>query len=231
VNPTADDVARAIVAAAHETGEDPIECAERKMGMRCRHYAMHALAHVFPDMKRQSLGSVVGCPGKGARFWSNSMMHVVAPAPGLRPGQGYRPHVAKWWDDEAFGRVIAAIERSLATVHTVPIEPSKPWEPLREDELAGLPEELRAELIEREERAAPAIVSAPSKPPNSIDRRVDRLRAKLPSVSALTTSFGPLPKAQINDSPPLVNPRRSELNAMLAEAVRNTARMGKGIKD
>lgn len=101
--PTADDVARAIVAAARETGEDPIGCIRGEMGQRCRHYAMHALVHVFGDMPRDTAAQLVGCPGKPRYFWNNSWGQVV------KPNWNGRPK-ANWWDAAALSRVIKAIE-------------------------------------------------------------------------------------------------------------------------
>lgn len=102
--PTADDIARAIVAACRETGDDPLACASGAPSQRGRHYAMHALLHVFPKLSRTSAATVVGCPGKPAAFYINSWHQMVKPR---ASGIG---HMANWWDDEAFGRVIAAVE-------------------------------------------------------------------------------------------------------------------------
>lgn len=99
--PTADDVATAIIVAAAETGEDPIACASRVEGMRCRHYAMHALSHVFPGTGRYALARMVGCQAKPQYFWKNSVTHVLN---GMGPGKR-----AKWWDEAAYQRVIEAI--------------------------------------------------------------------------------------------------------------------------
>lgn len=67
--PTADDVAVAIVAACRQTGEDPVSCAEGIYTVRrARHYAMHALARVFPEAMRRSLARCVGVPGNPSKF-------------------------------------------------------------------------------------------------------------------------------------------------------------------
>lgn len=105
---TADHVARAIVAACRETGDDPIRTAIGELGTqrptnRARHYAMHALLHVFPDLLRFTAARLVGCPGSEKQFWNSSWHQIVKPrASGLG-------HVANWFDDEAFGRIIDAI--------------------------------------------------------------------------------------------------------------------------
>lgn len=103
--PTADDVAIAIVTACRETGEDPIETIQRRMGVKARHYALHALLHVFPKLSRVSAASMVGCPGKPGAFLTNSWNQVVRPY-----RNGANPHMAKWFDDKAYDRVIRAIE-------------------------------------------------------------------------------------------------------------------------
>jgi hypothetical protein len=110
--PTAEDIARAIVASCRETGEDAVRAASGFVGdingpsIHARHYAMHALLHVFPDLPRLAAARVVGCPGKPASFYNNSWNQVV------RPRSDGTGHMAKWWDEYAFARVIAAIERA-----------------------------------------------------------------------------------------------------------------------
>lgn len=103
--PNADDVARAIVAACRETGEDPIACASGVSGIRARHYAMHSLLHVFPDLQRKSAASIVGCPGKPVYFWNASWNQVA------KPQTFGNRRKANWWDEESYGRVIKAIEQ------------------------------------------------------------------------------------------------------------------------
>lgn len=103
--PTADEVARAIVAAARETGEDPIACASGRVDQRCRHYAMHALAHVFQGIGVESVARMVGVTGKPQVYWSRFFNNVVRPPKGQKGG-----HIARWWNDAAYDRVIRAIE-------------------------------------------------------------------------------------------------------------------------
>ena len=107
--PTADDVAVAIVASCRETGDDPMSTASGGLGIgratnRARHYALHALIHVFPVANRYRVCRWVGCPGKEAAFWNASWHQVVRPR---ASGMG---HMANWWDEEAYDRVIRAIE-------------------------------------------------------------------------------------------------------------------------
>ena len=130
--PSADAVAWAIVAACRETGDDPIAIASREVGGRARHYAMHALLHVFQELGRHAAASLVGCPGKPNGFYMNSwhrVARVVSPT-------GRRQ--ANWWDEDAYGRVIAAVE---AAVPRAPIKLSAATgsivEPLRPAASAG----------------------------------------------------------------------------------------------
>jgi hypothetical protein len=109
VNLTADHIAAAIVAACRETGDDPIRTASGGLGTkrptnRARHYALHALLHCFPDVDRHSAARMVGCPGSPAQFW-NASWHQVA-----KPRASGFGHVAGWFDDVSYARVIAAIE-------------------------------------------------------------------------------------------------------------------------
>lgn len=115
--PTADEVARAIVAAARETDEDPIACAMGNGQMRCRHYAMHAIAHAFPLMTSRTLATVVGFPGGSPeKFYGNSLTMVVRPP---RHGKG---HMAKWWNDGAYDRVIRAIRGTAPALSALPVQ-------------------------------------------------------------------------------------------------------------
>jgi hypothetical protein len=108
--PTADDIAIAIVAACRETDDDPISTVQGGLGIgratnRARHYALHALIHVFPKASRLRLCEWVGCMGKPAAFWNSSWHQIVKPR-----FAGSTGHVANWFDDEVFDRVIRAIE-------------------------------------------------------------------------------------------------------------------------
>ena len=53
----------------------------------------------------------------------------------------------------------------------------------------------------------------------------------LPAWFDLTASNWAFEQNRPNDSPRLVNPKRRELERMLAKAVRNTAKMAEKIKD
>lgn len=97
------------MAAARETEEDPILCAMKQPGMRCRHYALCALAEVFQPANREDkerLSRLVGCWGKPLAFWSNSAQ-VTRPFASAYAHKGRR--WAAWFQEEAFQRVVAAI--------------------------------------------------------------------------------------------------------------------------
>lgn len=104
--PTAEDVARALVAAARETQEIgrlfvDLDSPDK---LRCRHYAMHALVHCFPGHPRAMYARLVGAPGKQpAKFYDNSKMWVI--------GSGNRRRTP-WWSESAYDRVIRAIEET-----------------------------------------------------------------------------------------------------------------------
>lgn len=141
IAPTADDVAAAIVAACRETGDDPVRTAERGLGAagpanRARHYALHALLHVFPKADRINLCLCVGCPGKPKQFWNASWNQIVR----LRfPGSTV--HMAGWWSDEVYDRVIRAVEAARtarAVGASVTIPTTKPSADRSDDEVASL---------------------------------------------------------------------------------------------
>jgi len=123
MNPTADDVAIAIVAACRETGGDPIAVATAGLGVgdagtrMARHYALHALVHIFPNAAPMRLCKLVGCPGSVKSFWSNSYYQVVK-------GKG-----SGWWKTAIYDRVIRAIEGDRtrrAVAPKVQVEATKP---------------------------------------------------------------------------------------------------------
>ena len=95
---SADNVARAIVAACRETGEDPVAAASGVEGtFRSRHYAMWALLFVFPGkLTGPQAARLVGCSGKPEHFHGNSRSQALK---GVRPGGG------KWWNVRTFERV------------------------------------------------------------------------------------------------------------------------------
>lgn len=69
--PSADDVARAIVAACRETGEDPVSLVEGDVNLHARHYAFHALLHVFPSEPLKGLARMLG-DRRPVSFWNRS---------------------------------------------------------------------------------------------------------------------------------------------------------------
>lgn len=123
-HPTADDVARAIVAACRETGDDPIKTADgtaltamrnKQKTNQARHYALHALVYVFPDLDRADAARMVGAPGHPKLYW-NASWHQVA-----KPRASGIGHMAGWFDDGIFGRVIQAIGKEPPAVRERPI--------------------------------------------------------------------------------------------------------------
>lgn len=97
--PTADQIARAVVAAAMETGEDPLTVgAHPFIRLRLRHYVIHALENAFPRTPIKTLCGFVGLNKNATVFYKASLREVVG-----------RPRKALWWDDAALARVIAAV--------------------------------------------------------------------------------------------------------------------------
>lgn len=127
--PTANHVAWAIVAACRETGDDPIAIAtgaakgrNPRVGLRARHYALHALIFKYPDLLKAKAAEFVGAPGKPAAFYNNSMNQVARV---VNHTTGRR--MANWWDEEGFERVIQAIEAVGPGIEsTHPIENDEP---------------------------------------------------------------------------------------------------------
>jgi hypothetical protein len=119
MNPTADDIAIAIVAACRETGEDPVEVAAGNWAhKKARHYAMHALVHVFRATSPHRLAAYVGADHP-KQFWANSHATIVRAKNG-------RKHAALWWDDVAYDRVIRAIEADRTRRAVAPKEIAPP---------------------------------------------------------------------------------------------------------
>lgn len=105
--PSPELIRAAIVAACVETGERPQDCSSHVMGIRARHYAMHALTHVCGrSLKGSVAAESVGCPGEGRHFYRNSMNQTVAMIAGRRR--------AKWWNEAAYDRTIRAVEAAAA---------------------------------------------------------------------------------------------------------------------
>lgn len=119
--PTADDVAVAIAAACRETGEDIRDFGPNGKGATCaRHYALHALIHVFPKAAKFKLCEFVLCPGKPVSYWSVSWNVVNG------------KHPALWFKPEAYDRVIRAIEADRTRRAVAQQKPAvaRPAEPL-----------------------------------------------------------------------------------------------------
>jgi hypothetical protein len=123
--PDADEVAIAIVTACRITKEDPIAVIEQVPMLRARHYAMHALVHVFPDVPRAAVARCVGAPGLPDGFYKNSLSQKFKPVVG-GPRVGKRQ--AQWWSEDSFMAVIDAIRRP------VDLPATKEWlRPTREE--------------------------------------------------------------------------------------------------
>lgn len=104
--PTADQVARAIIAACRETGEPfPVETLGGNHQERWRHYAVHALHARFPSCAPSALGRMIGADSfvKPGYFYRSSLWHVLGQTPHARRGP------VPWWSDEALDRVMRAI--------------------------------------------------------------------------------------------------------------------------
>lgn len=120
VTPTSDDIAVALYAACKETGEPIGAFGPNGHGAtQARHYALHALIHVFPRASKFKLCQLVGCPGKPQSFWSISWNMVNG-----------RKRVS-WFKDASYDRVIRAIEagvtrRNVAPAKSVPARAAAP---------------------------------------------------------------------------------------------------------
>lgn len=120
-NPSADDVAIAIVAACRETGDDPVCVAEGIWShMKARHYAMHALIHVFPKASREKIAGYVG-GHRPKQFLANSYTAIL--------GTSGKRQRARWWNDEAYDRVIRAIEADRTRRAVTPTTETPDLEP------------------------------------------------------------------------------------------------------
>lgn len=107
--PTADQVARAIIAACRETGEPvPVETLGGNHQERWRHYVVHALHARFPSCAPSALGRMIGADSfvKPGYFYRSSLWHVLGQTPHARRGP------VPWWSDEALDRVMRAIPPS-----------------------------------------------------------------------------------------------------------------------
>lgn len=209
LGPTADDVAVAVVAACQETGDDPISTHQGGLGVgratnRARHYALHALVHVFPHANRLRLCEWVGCPGKPGPFWNSSLHQVVKPR---YPGSATR--MANWFDDAAYDRVIRAVEadrtrRAVAPAAEREVEVNHYAEPPAYPSRPGAPG-LPASRAERIKAEASRVTAA-------LD---DDARSRFAGLGAKERVPAPIEN-------------KSKLQDMLRDAVANTAKMQEG---
>lgn len=226
MNPTADDYAIAIVAACRETGENPLQIEWRKK-LRARHYAIHALIHVFQGVSPLRLCETY-CIENHRQFWASSRQMIVE-----------KRNPCGWWDVAAYDRVIRAIEADRTR---------RAVAPPRKDELRDLPAELSP--ASQKATAKPAGEPAPA-PPSTPHRDAATIRRPRPSPAAPEKlgslderGYRPPPgtmKAVLDDDRPIFDrgnfqatPRRdydvpaskSSLYDELARAAANTPRGG-----
>lgn len=111
MRPTADHIARAIVAAARETGANPLSVASGELDAqggrafdgwirsRARAYAGEALRRLFKDRSMTDLARFVGVSKQVAGAYFSSLDQ-----------RRQRPAGTPWWDDAALARVMAAVD-------------------------------------------------------------------------------------------------------------------------
>lgn len=98
--PSADHIAIAIVTACRLNGENPLAIVEqRPQRSRARHYALYALACVFPEASKAKLAFLVGCQGNPVYYARNSMAGHY---------DGKQKHT--FWNRSIEARVIEAVE-------------------------------------------------------------------------------------------------------------------------
>jgi hypothetical protein len=104
-NPTADDIARAIVAACRETGGDPIAVASAAQSyggdnlpmVHARAYALMALIEAFPRYPEMRLAKLVGAGSP--TVYASKLKRNVANG------------ILRWWDTDVLWRVRNAMGR------------------------------------------------------------------------------------------------------------------------
>ena len=75
--PTADQVARIIVAASKAEGEDPIAVASGRMRSRARVYAFLSLVHDFPKVRQVAIMLMCGAPAVNAASMAISAVQIA----------------------------------------------------------------------------------------------------------------------------------------------------------
>lgn len=195
--PTADEIAVAVVEACRETAEDPIACAQGEMMIRGRHYALHALARVYPEAHALKLVRLVGVKGDAMEFWRNSKR--VA-------GRNGNQKAARWWSPAVLTRVVDAVFK-VAEKRTV--KPEAVERPI-EEPAPKLPSPAPRRPDAGVTRIAKAVEARKPLPPAP---RVERPADPPPRV------FRP--------SPGGIGAGKRDLYQMLGDAVRNTAKLQK----
>lgn len=215
--PTADDVARAILAACRETGEDPLAVASGKIDQRARHYALNALKAIFPDARSRSISRM--CGGPAYAFYSYSRYKVF--------------RVAKWWDESAFERVLAATSTPiLQGDEPLPLKigPLPPVDVARQEREAAFAA-LRPPCKQSApvERPPPPVEPEPAPEPEPDTSDIPEVgpewfeKARL--VEPPRKPPAPPKPAQPAAAQATLDPSKKSLYAMLQDAVRNTAAM------
>jgi len=78
IYPSADEVARAIVVACRMCGEDPIQLAEGRKGLRSRYYVFGAIREAYPDLPPKGVGLMLGLtPAASRQFPSNYYLQFI----------------------------------------------------------------------------------------------------------------------------------------------------------
>ncbi len=166
--PSAEAVARAIVAAARLEDEDPILTLEGNYGMRGRVYAMLALAHAFPTAPRVRLAICVGARAASAYKFLSNVRNIVR-------GRNRQ----KWFD--------------AARLNAVCAELGWPKMSFTDAEKATFAVPVDAPAV----GGAEPVLPAPTVPEESVDERsasVERMKAW---KAATPPSRAPAPKAQL----------------------------------
>jgi hypothetical protein len=209
MNPSADDVAIAVIAACRETGGDPlmIDSGDNMNTNRARHFALHALVHVFPKADRFKLCAWVGAV-KPRAFWQQSW-HQVA-----KPTQNGRAHMAVWFQDGPYDRVIRAIEADRTRRNIAPVAQPPPYRPP-----PGTIEKVLAEASPARPQDLGKVDHSGYRPPAGTIERV--LREELEARPVFDRG-GKFSERKPKDPPPK---KKVDMQEELRRAIVNTAKL------
>lgn len=184
--PSAEEIARVIVAAALEEGDDPVQVAEGEFAPRSRIYAFLALAHQFPRIPRSAIAAKVGAKSPNLPACARAAVLYRA---GL-----------KWFDIDKLSRVraaagwapITAAEAETAT-RVIPIddEEEEPPEPDAPIDLPRLPIRAAVPAV-----AVEATVTAPAEAPAIISPASNEVEKSDVGAEVAETPAQPEPKAE-----------------------------------